>query len=1586
MSTADHKSKDATAGAVMMLSPDKGASTGRNNYVEWIVATHDDLGQHYGVMASVLTTQVAYDVPSVVPADYTPEPEPNLPPFSAANIMQMRVNAHAARAKEVRKLAEIKPKFFNAIFARTSVASRLLMEADGDFAAANAALDPNELIAIIHRTHFTHVDGATAVEAMDNLETMFNNLRQGPTQNIAVFKKEFDTQARCLEIAGAPPLDPQRLALKFLKKLDQARHGPMFVHLMNGRSAGGAFPDTVDAAYAIAKDWKSSSTRVSDSRGIVANGAAFMLADDVRALVIVPPAAAAPRRLPVKGTTKENASSTGRERVRFASPPISRTAAPSGAVRREKRPEVRTCWECNTVGHVRRECPRRVLIAVGDEEDEDALYETAMNYGDAACMMTRCLLPEPRHRGILIDDGGDEPKHGRTRVEASDRVLFSPTEVIFDNAASRSLFENSELLRDIVQSNTPMVIGGVQKGAAGIRIDNEGTFRDLGKVGVGIGAAGNILSACQMVDTGRPYRYDNVKDEYVVSGNKNDYVFTRRRKADGSKSRFYTRDFALIATVKDNLRRYTAREVKQIDKAEQLMQRLGHMTSAATIGLINSGLQNCPVTASDVRNKDAAKGMSAAGLMGKTKKHKSVSPGYVLAPRVTQVQQVLSIDIIFVKKIAFLLGVLTPLGLGIVEFLRDRSTDSVETAVRTMLAKAASRSFDVLEIRCDGEGAVGALSAAMQLSGIRVSIAGPGQHVSVVERMAQTVKSRHRCHELALPFVMTHTLIVWCMKFCMNCVNLQPSATSTDNVSPFEQFSGLKLDAKRDLRVAFGDYVLATVAETDNSMLPRAEPCIALGGKLNPTGSVWMLSLKTYKIVTRDQFIIQPMPELVIAKITEVAARQGYSRGQDPTLEVPDVLEEELDDALLPDMMEIDGRAIEAEPIELMDAAGAETLPPPAGVSDLIRLPQSECPAGPRQLPPAPASPRQPPTAPDSSRQVPTALDSPPPGSRQLRSAFRQPPQASALGQVSPVHRGVRWSQRLSARTMSEVLLARRRPDVSNAIVKKHTLSQSEGKDVRGYAFKISVNAALREREEEARPVIMAELQQMVDKKVWHAVHTFDLTAVERKAVIRSSMFLKDKYMASGMFDKFKARLVAGGDQQDKELYDNLSSPTASTTSVLAIASIAAHESRSVIVMDIGGAFLNADITNTGIKVHMRLNRVLTAMLVLIDPEHAKFVEEHGTSVVELNKALYGCVEAAALWYANLCATLKRDGFIPNCYDPCIFNKFGADGAQITAAMHVDDLLVASTSNANLEKFEDYMRGVYSEIKVNKGRVLDYLGMTFDFVVPGQVSITMDNCEQDILAECGVWALRCTPAASTLFDTRDAPKATDEEVKFFRTYVAKMLYLAKRIKPECLVAVAFLTTRVNDVDVDDIAKLKRLLGYLRATQHRGIVLRIGDTMTVRAYIDASYGVHQSCGKSHTGCAIVLGDAGVLTARSSKQKIVTKSSTEAELVGLSDSAAQAIHLRNFVMEQGYKVGPAVIYQDNLSCMALMKRGGPGSERSRHISIRHFWVAERVSAGDVVIKHTSTDLMFANALTKPVQGAQFERERRGLTNWD
>ena len=461
---------------------------------------------------------------------------------------------------------------------------------------------------------------------------------------------------------------------------------------------------------------------------------------------------------------------------------------------------------------------------------------------------------------------------------------------------------------------------------------------------------------------------------------------------------------------------------------------------------------------------------------------------------------------------------------------------------------------------------------------------------------------------------------------------------------------------------------------------------------------------------------------------------------------------------------------------------------------------------------------------------------------------------------------------------------------------------------------------------------------------------------------------------------------MAGGNQQDRNLYDNLSSPTAATTSVLTVAAIAAAEGREVVVIDIGGAFLNADMDPTGIVVHMRLDKVMTAMLVQIDPSYLEFVQEDNTMVVALDKALYGCVESAALWYNDLRMQLMSNGFEENPYDVCVFNKYGEDGEQITIAIHVDDLLVTSASKANIDEFGRYLQSVYPETRTMSGSVIDYIGMTFDFREAGKVSVTMHGCVTDILDNCGVESKRATPAASNLFDVRDTTRATESEGKWFHTNVAKVLYLAKRVRPECLTAVAFLTTRVQKCDIDDLAKLRRLLGYIRFTRDRGIVLQVGGQMNVSAYIDAAYGVHQECGKSHTGCVIVLGEAGPLFSKSSKQKIVTKSSTEAELVGLSDTASQAIHLRNFVIAQGYEVGPAIIYQDNMSCMALMKRGGPGSERSRHINIRHFWLSEKVSDKEVIIEHLGTERMFANVLTKPVQGMQFTRERHGLTNWD
>ena len=215
---------------------------------------------------------------------------------------------------------------------------------------------------------------------------------------------------------------------------------------------------------------------------------------------------------------------------------------------------------------------------------------------------------------------------------------------------------------------------------------------------------------------------------------------------------------------------------------------------------------------------------------------------------------------------------------------------------------------------------------------------------------------------------------------------------------------------------------------------------------------------------------------------------------------------------------------------------------------------------------------------------------------------------------------------------------------------------------------------------------------------------------------------------------------------------------------------------------------------------------------------------------------------------------------------------------------------------------------------MKEGPSIDYVGMTFDFSEPGKVKVTMSHCVQDILSTCGVSGTATTPASESLFESRDTvAKATEEERKWFHTHTAKMLYLAKRVRPECLTAVSFLSTRVSQCDADDLKKLTRLLRYVRGTPERGIVLEVGDEIRVTIYIDAAYGVHLSSGKSHSGFAVFIG-LGPLGVSSTKQRIVTKSSTESELVALSDYASAGIHLKNFLLGQGYEVVPCEIMQD------------------------------------------------------------------------
>ena len=506
------------------------------------------------------------------------------------------------------------------------------------------------------------------------------------------------------------------------------------------------------------------------------------------------------------------------------------------------------------------------------------------------------------------------------------------------------------------------------------------------------------------------------------------------------------------------------------------------------------------------------------------------------------------------------------------------------------------------------------------------------------------------------------------------------------------------------------------------------------------------------------------------------------------------------------------------------------------------------------------------------------------------------------------------------------------------------------------------------------------ELKQMIDQHVWEPVRIQTLNISQRKKIIRSFMFLKEKFLPDGTFDKLKMRLVAGGNMQEKLDMELTSSPTVSLSTVFLLFSHAVHHRFTIKSVDITGAYLNADMGES--EVFMRIDAELADAVVTIegvDERYNEVRQTDGSLIVKLKKALYGCIESAKLWYKHLVRVLENYGMIKSNLDECLFYKRDTSGRIVLrVAIYVDDLLICGECDKETDDFIDHLRKEFKTITVNEGAKQAYLGMNFEADLKGRkVKITMDKYIEDVIGTMVVLNNGCakTPSTSELFSIDEgSPDLGVKEQKMFHSTVAKILYLAKRARPDLLTTVAFLTTRVKKPTKQDLDKLIRMLKYLRGTASMGIELMYKPGV-IEAYVDASHCVHAD-GKSQSGLFLTLGSGGY-NVKSSKQKMVAKSSTEAELIAISDALPILIWQREIMVEQDMlpPTIPVTIFEDNQSTIALIRRGRPVAESTRHINIRYFFVSDRCNLKEVQVVYIPTGEQIADYFTKPLVGKTF-----------
>ena len=289
--------------------------------------------------------------------------------------------------------------------------------------------------------------------------------------------------------------------------------------------------------------------------------------------------------------------------------------------------------------------------------------------------------------------------------------------------------------------------------------------------------------------------------------------------------------------------------------------------------------------------------------------------------------------------------------------------------------------------------------------------------------------------------------------------------------------------------------------------------------------------------------------------------------------------------------------------------------------------------------------------------------------------------------------------------------------------------------------------------------------------------------------------------------------------------------------------------------------------------------------------------------------------------------------------------------------------------------------GKKASVTFTRGKRHEYLGMHLDFKQPGKVQIDMrDYVNKRVLAGLPdkYKGTATTPASLHLFELRDGdPLLGDKEADEFHSIVAKLLFLCKRGRPDLQTAVAYFCTRVKSPTTDDQAKLIRTIKYLRGTRDLTLTLSADNMNVMKWWVDAAYGVHPDM-KSHTGGAMSMG-SGTAYATSQKQKLNTKSSTEAELVSIDDVLQKLLWTKYFLEAQGYGTNP-VMYQDNQSTMKLARNGRASSgKRTRHINIRYFFITDRIKAREVTIEYCPTKSMVADFFTKPLQGSLFRKFR-------
>ncbi|KAL2137689.1 hypothetical protein VTI28DRAFT_8559 [Corynascus sepedonium] len=443
------------------------------------------------------------------------------------------------------------------------------------------------------------------------------------------------------------------------------------------------------------------------------------------------------------------------------------------------------------------------------------------------------------------------------------------------------------------------------------------------------------------------------------------------------------------------------------------------------------------------------------------------------------------------------------------------------------------------------------------------------------------------------------------------------------------------------------------------------------------------------------------------------------------------------------------------------------------------------------------------------------------------------------------------------------------------------------------------------------------------------------------------------KFDKRGRFVKAKARLVVRGDQQPKNVTESNYAATLAGRSFRTLMAVAARFDLELIQYDAVNAFVNAKIDE---DIFMRM-----------PPGYRK----NGT-LLKLNKALYGLRKSPLLWQRELTKTLQGLGFQPVPHEPCCFTK---DGMIIF--FYVDDIVIAFHGSAQKEAKAATFQ-LKSKYRLTGGHDLHwFLG----------IEVIRDRKQRLIWLSQSAYIDKIAPMAESerRYTTpmgKDELKpydgiATKLEITMYQRKVGSILYIAVMTRPDIAFATSRLARFLTNPGPKHHVAVDRVILYLKGTSHLG--LQFGGEDDFRSSSDASYADNTLDRKSSQAYAMKL-FGGMIGWRANKQPTVTTSTTEAELLALSQTARESMYVSRLIKELGVTLDEKkiTIECDNTQTIRVVKAEIATLKTNlRHVDIHNHWLRQEVQNGTIDVKYTQSALMLADGLTKPLLNDAFDR---------